>query len=50
MAAPPWKMSASVLNPSTASPPLGRDTDDVLKNNGFSESEIAILKQENVIG
>ena len=49
MAAPPWKMSVSSLDPATASPPLGRDTDDILKTNGFSESEIEILKQKNII-
>ncbi|MBG92869.1 MAG: hypothetical protein CL792_02695 [Chloroflexi bacterium] len=50
MAAPPWKMSVSTLDPSNASPPLGRDTNDILKNSGFSDVEIEDLRNEKVIG
>ena len=50
MAAPPWKMSVSTLEPSNASPPLGRDTNEILKNNGFSDVEIEDLRNKKVIG
>jgi crotonobetainyl-CoA:carnitine CoA-transferase CaiB-like acyl-CoA transferase len=47
--APPWKMSATPPAPQGASPPLGRDTDAVLKAAGYAEAEIAALRDAGVV-
>jgi crotonobetainyl-CoA:carnitine CoA-transferase CaiB-like acyl-CoA transferase len=49
MAAPPWKMSATPPRAQGASPPLGRDNDDVLASAGYSPGEIEALRQAGVI-
>ena len=49
MQAPPWKMSKSTLDPSTASPPLGRDNDSLLKQIGYSADEIEDLRSNGAI-
>jgi crotonobetainyl-CoA:carnitine CoA-transferase CaiB-like acyl-CoA transferase len=49
VAAPPWKMSATPPQPQGASPPLGRDTESVLASAGYSEAEIAALREAGVV-
>jgi crotonobetainyl-CoA:carnitine CoA-transferase CaiB-like acyl-CoA transferase len=49
VAAPPWKMSVTPPQPQGASPPLGRDTDAVLASAGFSDGEIAGLREAGVV-
>ena len=49
MQAPPWKMSKTPPAPRGASPTLGRHTDELLAEVGYSESEIADLRQNGAI-
>jgi crotonobetainyl-CoA:carnitine CoA-transferase CaiB-like acyl-CoA transferase len=49
LAAPPWKMSATPPRVQSASPPLGRDTDAVLAQAGYSDAEIAKLRASGAI-
>jgi CoA:oxalate CoA-transferase len=49
MAAPPLKMSATPPEPTAAAPPLGRDTDSILAGVGYSDDEIAALRNGGVI-
>jgi crotonobetainyl-CoA:carnitine CoA-transferase CaiB-like acyl-CoA transferase len=47
---PLLKMSASPLAAQGSSPPLGRDTDDIVALAGYTEAEIAGLRERGVIG
>ena len=47
--APPWKMSATPPQPQGPSPTLGRDTEALLKSVGFSNEEIAAMREAGVI-
>lgn len=49
MQAPPWKMSKTPPTPQGASPSLGRHTDELLTEIGYSESDIADLRQNGAI-
>jgi crotonobetainyl-CoA:carnitine CoA-transferase CaiB-like acyl-CoA transferase len=49
MQAPPWKMSKTPPAPRGASPTLGRHTDELLAEVGYSESQIADLRQNGAI-
>jgi len=49
VAAPPWKMSATPVQPQGASPPLGRDTEAVLASAGYGAEEIEALRRAGVI-
>lgn len=49
MPAPPLKMSVTPPEPTAAAPPLGRDTDSILAGIGYSEDEIAALREGGVI-
>ncbi|MBM3139139.1 MAG: CoA transferase [Chloroflexi bacterium] len=49
MVGPAWRMSATPPTPERASPPLGRDTDDILVGAGYSEAEIAAMRAEGAI-
>ena len=49
MAAPPWKMSETPPAAQGAAPPLGRDTEEVLKAAGYSEDDIAALREAGTI-
>jgi crotonobetainyl-CoA:carnitine CoA-transferase CaiB-like acyl-CoA transferase len=49
VAAPPWKMSATPPQAQGASPPLGRDTEDVLTGAGYSVEEIDALRKAGVV-
>jgi len=49
MQAPPWKMSKTPPTPTKASPPLGRDTDAVLREAGLSDAEISAMRWEGSI-
>jgi CoA:oxalate CoA-transferase len=49
LAAPPWKMSGTPVQAQGASPPLGRDTNAVLALAGYSEAEIAGLRNDGVV-
>jgi len=49
MQAPPWKMSKTPPEPTKASPPLGRDTDEILSGVGLSAAEIAAMRSEGAI-
>lgn len=49
MQAPPWKMSKTPPDPTKASPPLGRDTDEVLSGIGLSAAAIAAMRAEGAI-
>ena len=47
--APPWKMSATSPQPQGASPPLGRDNAAVLASAGYTEDEVAAMREAGVI-
>ena len=49
MVSPPHKMSATPPAPSSASPPLGRDTDAILAALGYDEAAIGALREGAVI-
>lgn len=49
MQAPPWKMSKTPPTAQGASPTLGKHTDELLAEVGYSESEIADLRQNGAI-
>jgi crotonobetainyl-CoA:carnitine CoA-transferase CaiB-like acyl-CoA transferase len=49
MQAPPWKMSKTPPTAQGASPTLGRHTDELLAEVGYSEGEIADLRQNGAI-
>jgi len=49
MVGPPFQMSESPLEPQSASPVLGADTDDVLAEAGYSPEEIEALREAGVI-
>ncbi len=49
LAAPPWKMSATPPEVQGASPPLGRDTDAILAQAGYSDAEIAAMRDSGAI-
>ena len=49
MVAPPLRMSKSPVRPRGASPPLGRDTDEILEATGYSSDEIAALRSSGVV-
>ena len=49
VAAPPWKMSVTPPAPQGASPSLGRDTAAVLASAGYSEDDIAALRESGVV-
>jgi formyl-CoA transferase len=49
MAAPPHKMSVSQPTPEAAAPPLGRDTDEILRSAGYTDDNIAALRGSGVI-
>lgn len=49
MQAPPWKMSKTPPEPTKASPPLGRDTDEILSDIGLSPEAIAAMRAEGAI-
>ncbi len=49
LAAPPWWMSKTPPQVQGASPPLGRDTDAILEGLGYSETEVAALRDCGVI-
>jgi crotonobetainyl-CoA:carnitine CoA-transferase CaiB-like acyl-CoA transferase len=48
--APMIKMSATPLAAQSASPPLGRDTDAILRSAGYAPSEIDDLRRDGVVG
>jgi crotonobetainyl-CoA:carnitine CoA-transferase CaiB-like acyl-CoA transferase len=48
-AATPWRMSATPPGSTGASPPLGRDTDDVLGLAGYGSEEIAALRGGGIV-
>ena len=48
--APLVKMSATPLAAQGASPPLGRDTDAILQEAGYSQSETDDLRRDGVVG
>jgi crotonobetainyl-CoA:carnitine CoA-transferase CaiB-like acyl-CoA transferase len=47
--APPWKMSATPPQAQGASPPLGRDTDEILASAGYTPDEIFALRKDGVV-
>ena len=49
MVGPPFQMSETPLAPQGPSPMLGEHTDDVLAAAGYSESEVAALRESGVI-
>lgn len=48
--APLMRMSASPLEAQGSSPPLGRDTEDIVRSAGYSQDEIDGLRAKGVIG
>jgi len=48
--APLMEMSASPLAAQGSSPPLGRDTEAIMKSAGYSDDEIAALRTRGIIG
>ncbi len=49
MVAPPFQMSEAPLAPQGASPPLGRDNDEVLRSLGYEDAQIETLRTSGVI-
>jgi formyl-CoA transferase len=49
MVAPPFQMTESPLAPQGPSPMLGEHTDAILTENGYSEEEIAALRESGAI-
>ncbi len=47
---PLFKMSATPTAPQGSSPPLGRDTDEIVGSAGYSEEELADLRSRGIIG
>ena len=46
---PLLQMSATPLEAQTSSPPLGRDTEAILRSAGYSEAEITELRANGII-
>ena len=46
---PLMKMSGTPVAPQGSSPPLGRDTDDIVASAGYSASELANLRERGII-
>ena len=45
----PIRMSGTPLSPSGNVPELGQHTDEIMKNLGYSESEILALRDQHII-
>ena len=46
---PLLKMSATPVEPQGSSPPLGRDTDDIVAGAGYSADDLADLRERGII-
>jgi crotonobetainyl-CoA:carnitine CoA-transferase CaiB-like acyl-CoA transferase len=45
----PLALASAATGSLQASPPLGRDTDDVLREGGLSPGEIAALREQGIV-
>ena len=46
---PTLKLSTAIPDPPAAAPPLGRDTDSILREIGYSAPEIETLHKDQIV-